>query len=458
MTEPTPESPVRVYVDLIGDLFHAGHLRHLEKARSLGDILIIGIFDDETAARISHVPVMNVDERVAVLAALRCVDEVIPAAPLVPDQAFLDKYDIDHACLSDDFGDPVRQEALADLLEDGTGIVLPYTEDLSTAEVVSRITGVVSSDLDADADQTAATVHAPAASAATDADKVLAEIQAAQEATLGVLGAMAGGQFKRGWLLDRERLGNENWIAFSKCLARIEIEQARHPATDPRFVAALVSLTKNISRPGERINLIGTAAPLVGAALAAQERRVTVIRPGTVPPSQLPESGTLRYDMVHCGWHELPDACPEADAMAVMDPSATALLLMDSELFFAATRRIKRDVLLSADFSPEGGTNYSPRSGDNHFVFSDIFTRGVFHTNNFFEVEDVLTTVDGIPRPEGARGCNRVSRVSMVDEDKHGPSFRYLDGTGAMATGSPDEGRYIRWFHGSVLPVGETNA
>ena len=139
-----------------------------------------------------------------------------------------------------------------------------------------------------------------------------------------------------------------------------------------------------------------------------------------------------------------------------MDPSASALLLMDSELFFAATRRIKRNVLLSTDFSPEGGTNYSPRRGDNHFVFSDVFARGVFHANSFFEVEDVLTTVDGVPRPEGARGCNRISRVSMVDEDKHGPSFRYLDGEPATATGSPDEGNFIRWFHASVLPIGET--
>jgi len=458
MTEPTAESPVRVYVDLIGDLFHAGHLGHLEKARSLGDILVIGVFDDDTATQISHVPVMKLDERVAVIAALRCVDEVIPAAPLVPDQAYLDKYEVDHACLSDDFGNPARQEALADLLEGGTGIVLPYTEELSTAEVVSRITGVVSSDPESDADQTAATVHAPAARAATDADQVLAEIQAAQEATLGILGAMAGGQFKRSWLLDRERLGNENWIAFSKCLARIEIDQARHPATDPRFVSALVSLAKNISRPGDRINLIGAAAPLVGAALAALDRHVTIIRPGTIPPSKSTDYGTKRYDIVHCGWHELPDACPEADSMAVLDASASALLLMDKELFFAATRRLKRDILLSTDFAPESGTNYSPRSGDNHFVFSDVFVRGVFHTNNFFEVDDVLTTVDGVPRPEGARGCNRVSRVSMVDEDKHGPSFRYLDGEGAIATGSPDEGRYIRWFHGSVLPVGETKA
>ena len=456
MTEPLAESPVRVYIDIIGDLFHAGHLRHLEKANSLGDVLVVGVFDDETATRLSHVPVMSLDERISVIAALRCVDEVIPAAPAVPDASFLEQYDIDHACLSDDFGDPARQEALADLLEDGTGIVFPYTENLSTAELVSRITGVVSNT--PDTEQNAATVHQPVVTAPPNAVQMLTEIREAQETVLNMLGAIAGGRFKRSWLLDRERLGNENWVAFSKCLARNEIEQARHPATDPRFVAALVSLTKNVSKPGERINLIGPAASLVGAALSALDRRVTVIRPGTVQPKMRTEARTLPYDVVHCGWQELPDACPEADSMAVLAPAPSAVLMMDSELFFAATQRIKRNVLLSIDFSPDGGKNYSPRSGDNHFVFSDAFIRGVFHANNFFEVKDVLTTVDGVPRPEGARGCNRVSRVSMVDEDKDGPAFRYLDGEAAMTTGAPDEGRFIRWFHGSVLPIGESDA
>jgi len=458
MTEPSAESPVRIYIDLIGDLFHAGQLRHLEKAKSLGDILVVGVFDDETATRFSHVPVMTLDERIAVIAALRCVDEVIPAAPAIPDASFFGQYDIDHACLSDDFGDPARQEGLADLLEGGTAIVFPYTEALSTAGIVSRITGVVSGNQVADMSENSATVHPPAAAAPTDAMQILADIQQTQTTALGILGAIAGGQFKRSWLLDRERLGDENWVAFRKCLARNEIELARHPATDPRFVAALVSLTKNISRPGERINLIGAAAHLVGSALVAMDRHVTIIRPGTVPPSGSESAGTQNYDVVHCGWREFPDACPAADSMAVLSPSASAVLVLDSELFFAATSRIKRDVLLSVDFSPEGGTNYSPRSDDNHFVFSDVFTRNVFHVNNFFEVKDVMTTVAGVPRAEGARGCNRLSRVSMVDEDKHGPNFRYLDGEAAMPAGTPDEGGFIRWYHGSVLPIGGTTA
>lgn len=458
MTEPSAESPVRIYIDLIGDLFHAGHLRHLEKARLLGDVLIVGVFDDETATRLSHVPVMQLDERIAVIAALRCVDEVIPSAPINPDTSFLKRYDIDQACLSDDFGDPTRQETLADLLEDGTGIVLPYTESLSTVKIVSRITGVQPDAAHTGPGDTSATIHEPEPPTETNALQILGEIQQMQTTTLGILGSIAGAQFKRSWLLDRERIGDENWVAFSKCLARNEIEQGRHLETDPRFVAALLSLTEKISAPGERINLIGAAAPLVGSALSALDRRVTIIRPGATPPSSTQGIGAEEYDVVHCGWHEFPDACPAADSMAVLDPSASAVMVMDSEFFLAATSRIKRNALMSVDFSPESGTNFSPRSDDNHFVFSDVFTRNVFHGNNFFEVRDVLTTAAGVPRAEGATGCNRVSRVSMVDEDKHGPNFRYLDGEPTTATGTPDEGKFVRWYHGSILPIGGTLA
>lgn len=455
MTEPSAEHAVRIYIDLIGDLFHAGHLRHLEKAKSLGDILVVGIFDDQTAADLSHVPVVGLDERVAVIAALRCVDEVIPAAPATPGKAFLEKYEIEQACLSDDFGNPERQEALADLLENGIGVVLPYTEDISTGALVARIAGVAPDQQALPSDESGATVHPAATSAQPDAHQLLDEIRQSQNTTLGILGAIAGAQFKRSWLLDRERLGDENWVAFSKCLARNEVELARRPSTDPRFVAALVALAEGASSSGERINLIGAAAPLVGAALAAKDRKVTIVRPGGVPPTNRSDAQPAPYEMIYCGWQELPDACPVAESMAILSPSASAVLMMDSELFFAATSRIKRSLLLSLDFSPEDGTNFSPRRDDNHFVFSDVFARNVFHANNYFEVEDVLTTVGGVPRPDGAAGCNRTSRVSMVDEDKHGPSFRYLDGEGAIAVGTPDEGNFIRWYHGSVLPLGE---
>ena len=40
---------IRVYADMVGDLFHYGHVEFLEKARALGDYLIVGVHGDNDA-------------------------------------------------------------------------------------------------------------------------------------------------------------------------------------------------------------------------------------------------------------------------------------------------------------------------------------------------------------------------------------------------------------------------
>ena len=455
MNAPTPVDTARIYIDIIGDLLHPGHLRHLEKAKTLGNVLVVGVFDDETAAALSHIPVMTQEERVAMIAALRCVDEVVPAAPACPDEAFLDKYDIDQICLCDDFGHAGRQKALADLLEDGIGIVLPYTEDVSTGDIVGRITGIEPARLSADSGDKTATVHPPAATPAEELRLALSEIRNTQTSIADAISILAAANFKRNWLLDRQRLGDANWLAFLRCLARNEIERQRPKPVDPRFVAALSAMTERASDPGDRINLVGSAAHLVAPVLNGLGREVTIIRPGMSPPGATREPPPGEYQIIHCGWPELPDVCPPSETMTVMDPAASAILLMDEELLFATARQLKRNYMLAVDFSPEDGSSYTPRASDNQFVFTDVFVRNLFHANAFFEVRDVMTTIDGVPRPDGAAGCNRVSRVSMVDDDKHGNNFRYLDGNPAAASGAPSEGSYLRWYQASVLPIGD---
>ena len=39
--------PIRVYADMVGDLFHAGHIEFIKKARAYGDYLIVGVIADE---------------------------------------------------------------------------------------------------------------------------------------------------------------------------------------------------------------------------------------------------------------------------------------------------------------------------------------------------------------------------------------------------------------------------
>ena len=60
------------------DLFHVGHLRLLERARAMGDRLIVGVSTDEFNAVKGKTTIVPFEHRCAIVAALRCVDMVIP--------------------------------------------------------------------------------------------------------------------------------------------------------------------------------------------------------------------------------------------------------------------------------------------------------------------------------------------------------------------------------------------
>jgi D-beta-D-heptose 7-phosphate kinase/D-beta-D-heptose 1-phosphate adenosyltransferase len=61
------------------DLLHPGHIRSLETARSLGDVLIVGINSDEGVRMLKGGgrPVIPQQERAEILASLECVDAVV---------------------------------------------------------------------------------------------------------------------------------------------------------------------------------------------------------------------------------------------------------------------------------------------------------------------------------------------------------------------------------------------
>ena len=61
------------------DLLHAGHVKYLQKARNLGDLLVLGLNSDASVRRLKGPkrPLIDQDERAHLLAALDCVDYVI---------------------------------------------------------------------------------------------------------------------------------------------------------------------------------------------------------------------------------------------------------------------------------------------------------------------------------------------------------------------------------------------
>ena len=68
------------------DIIHSGHVRYLQEAKKLGDILIVGVNRDDSIRRLKgeNRPINDLQERMSILAGLAAVDYVIPFAEDTP--------------------------------------------------------------------------------------------------------------------------------------------------------------------------------------------------------------------------------------------------------------------------------------------------------------------------------------------------------------------------------------
>ncbi|MEP6914297.1 MAG: D-glycero-beta-D-manno-heptose 1-phosphate adenylyltransferase [Acidobacteriota bacterium] len=77
-----------VFTNGVFDLLHPGHVRYLQEARALGDLLIVGLNADASVRRNKGPkrPLTPEAERAELLAALACVDAVVIFAEDTPDE------------------------------------------------------------------------------------------------------------------------------------------------------------------------------------------------------------------------------------------------------------------------------------------------------------------------------------------------------------------------------------
>lgn len=68
-----------IFTNGVFDILHAGHIRLLKWAKSLGDRLVVGLNSDESVKRLKgdDRPINSQNDRYLILKAIRCVDEVI---------------------------------------------------------------------------------------------------------------------------------------------------------------------------------------------------------------------------------------------------------------------------------------------------------------------------------------------------------------------------------------------
>ena len=129
---------IRVYSDMVADLFHYGHVEFLKKARALGDYLLVGVHDDATAERNKRTPILTMEERVASVAGCRYVDEVLPHAPWIVDRAWIEKYNIHLVVHGDDYAQETLEHIFQVPFEMGIFRVIPYTGGISSTEIIRR--------------------------------------------------------------------------------------------------------------------------------------------------------------------------------------------------------------------------------------------------------------------------------------------------------------------------------
>jgi len=92
-----------IYTSGSWDMFHVGHLNVLEKSKALGDYLIVGVSTDALIEEYKGLPpVIPFDERLRIVEALECVDEVVTQTVLT-EIAQLKDLDVDVVTIGDDW-------------------------------------------------------------------------------------------------------------------------------------------------------------------------------------------------------------------------------------------------------------------------------------------------------------------------------------------------------------------
>lgn len=131
-----------VYVGMVGDFLHHGHINIIEEARKLGEVTI-GLLTDEAAASYKRKPIFTFEQRKKIIENIKGVTSVIPQNSLnyIPN---LKKIKPNYVVHGDDWKSGVQKnerEKIINYLKEinGTLIKIPYTPSISSTSIIQRL-------------------------------------------------------------------------------------------------------------------------------------------------------------------------------------------------------------------------------------------------------------------------------------------------------------------------------
>ena len=128
-----------VYVAMSGDLIHHGHINILKIAKKYGYVTL-GILTNKAIRSYKNPPIMNYNQRKIVLESIRYVDKVIPDAPVIITEEYLEEHKIDLVIHAHKIEEDERYKKMYSVpTRLNKFIRFEPTEGISTTDIIERM-------------------------------------------------------------------------------------------------------------------------------------------------------------------------------------------------------------------------------------------------------------------------------------------------------------------------------
>ncbi len=122
------------------DLLHIGHVRYLEKAKALGDVLVVAVNTDTSVRELKgpQRPILPEEERTEILSSLGCVDYVTLFSELDPLKLITSL----HPDVLVKGGDWAREQIVGGEVVERSGgevVIIPFVGKASTSNLIETI-------------------------------------------------------------------------------------------------------------------------------------------------------------------------------------------------------------------------------------------------------------------------------------------------------------------------------